>query len=85
MQEKQFVTVGNVWVLGKHALTETVRYTGETIWDGWERVGVGKACTDGDSSLCRRSGSIAVRSEEEGGSDLGPHRYHYATVPPAGG
>ena len=29
MQKKQFGTVGNVWVLGKHALTETVRYAGE--------------------------------------------------------
>ena len=55
MQKKQFGTVGNVWVLGKHALTETVHYAEETIWDGWERVGVGKACTDGDSSLCRRN------------------------------
>ena len=29
-------------MLGKHALTETVRYAGETIWDGWERGVLGK-------------------------------------------
>ena len=31
-----------MWVLGKHALTETVHYAGEKIWDGWERGVLGK-------------------------------------------